>query len=173
MSEYGNIVDQSSVRFERTLPGPIEQVWDYLVRREYLKTWLGDGDLGPRLGPFELRIEGPDLPHSTGAKIVGEVVRWMPVQSLGFTWNHLAPGSDEPSIAESLVEIKLHHVEPHVRLVLLHSRIDPSFTARLSTGWHVFLDTLHSRILGRPIKPAVEMFPTLLPEYERRLAHAK
>jgi len=32
----------TTVEMERLLPGPIEQVWDYLTKPELLATWLGD-----------------------------------------------------------------------------------------------------------------------------------
>jgi hypothetical protein len=33
----------TTVEMERLLPGPIEQVWDYLTKPELVATWLGDG----------------------------------------------------------------------------------------------------------------------------------
>ena len=36
----GTLVDSTTVRFERLLPGPIERVWDHLTRPELLSTWL-------------------------------------------------------------------------------------------------------------------------------------
>lgn len=169
MAEFGKILDSSSVRFVRTLSAPIEQVWDHLVRSEYLRTWLGDGDLGPGLGPYSLKVEGPDLPHSTGATIVGEVVRWQPPASLAFTWNHLAPGTAEPTIAESLVEIELRQLDDGTELTLVHGRIAAEFTVRLSTGWHAFLDALACRLTGDPIDLAGHSFPTLFPAYDAQM----
>ena len=39
-SKNGTLVDATTVRFERLLPGPIERVWDHLTRPELLTTWL-------------------------------------------------------------------------------------------------------------------------------------
>jgi hypothetical protein len=36
----------TTVEMERLLPGPIEQVWDYLTKPELLATWLGDANPG-------------------------------------------------------------------------------------------------------------------------------
>jgi uncharacterized protein YndB with AHSA1/START domain len=164
------ITDPGTVQFVRHLPVPIERVWDYVTKREYLSTWLGVGDIGPGEGPFELTIEGPDLPHSTGARIVGTVTRWNPPGGLSFTWNHLAPGLTAPTIEESLVEIDLTPTSAGVTLTLRHSRIDSAFTSRLGTGWHAFLDALACRIDTRKIVRAPAVFPALLPVYEEQAA---
>lgn len=170
MTMFGQILDAGSVKFVRMLPFAIEQVWDHLVKQEHLKGWLGDGDLGPGLKSFALKVEGPDLPHSTGATIAGKVVRWHPPTSLAFTWNHLAPGAMQPTIAESIVEIELRQLPGGTELTLVHGRIDPEYTVRLSTGWHAFLDALACRLDGLPIAQAGESFPTLFPAYAEQMA---
>lgn len=172
MSEFGTIVDRQTVEFERLLEGPIERVWRFITERQFLATWLGDGDLLELNGEFVLNVEGPDLPHSTGAKIVGVVTKFDPPHAIAFTWNHLAPGAAAPSIPESHVSIELLEAGGKVSLKLRHSRIDPGFTSRLGTGWHAFLDALQGRLLGQPIAPAASTFPALLPEYERRFGAA-
>lgn len=40
MTTAAPILETSTVRFERLLPGPIERVWDYLVKPELRRTWL-------------------------------------------------------------------------------------------------------------------------------------
>lgn len=117
-------------------------------------------------------MEGPDLPHSTGATITGVITRFDPPRALSFTWNHLAPGAAAPTITESHVSIELRDTEVGVSLNLRHTRIDPDFTSRLGAGWHAFRDALRNRLLEQPITLAVSVFPTLLPEYEMRFAAA-
>ena len=34
MNDYGELLDENTVRFERLLPGPIERVWSYLTEGE-------------------------------------------------------------------------------------------------------------------------------------------
>lgn len=172
MSEFGTIVDRETVEFERIVQGPIERVWRFITERQFLATWLGDGDLLALGADFVLKIEGPDLPHSTGARIVGAITEFAPPRAIAFTWNHLPPGATTPTIAESRVSIELAEVGEQVRLTLRHARIDPSFTSRLGTGWHAFLDALDKRLRGQPIAAAASTFPRLLPEYERRFAAA-
>ncbi len=40
MSEYGELLDECTVRFERMLPGPIDRVWSYIVDSDKRKKWL-------------------------------------------------------------------------------------------------------------------------------------
>jgi uncharacterized protein YndB with AHSA1/START domain len=167
MTDVGRILDSGSVEFTRKLPGPIERVWQYLTRREYLSTWLADGELGALNSAFELKVEGPNLTHSTGAKIVGKILRCEPPNTLSFTWNHLAPGASIPTIPESVVDVHLRRDGTQVILTLRHSKIERSFTSRLSTGWHVFLDALAARLGGESITPAAQAFPRLLSQYEK------
>ena len=47
MSKFGELIDDKTVRFERTLPGPIERVWSYIVESDKRKQWLCAGDIGP------------------------------------------------------------------------------------------------------------------------------
>ncbi len=46
MSEYGKLLDEHTVRFERLLPGPIERVWSYIVDSDKRRKWLCAGDIG-------------------------------------------------------------------------------------------------------------------------------
>ncbi len=42
--------DGGRIRFERTFPHPLEQVWAALTERDRLAEWLGEVDLEPRAG---------------------------------------------------------------------------------------------------------------------------
>ena len=46
MSKYGERVDDSTVRFERMLPGPIERVWEYLTDSDKRATAGADLHMG-------------------------------------------------------------------------------------------------------------------------------
>ena len=45
MNEYGELLDESAVKFERLLPGPIERVWSYLTEGDKRARWLCGGDV--------------------------------------------------------------------------------------------------------------------------------
>ena len=50
MTENGEFGKAAMVRFERTLPGPIERVWEFLTTPERLPLWFGHGTIEPRAG---------------------------------------------------------------------------------------------------------------------------
>jgi uncharacterized protein YndB with AHSA1/START domain len=90
MNDYGTLIAPDTVRFQRVLPGPIERVWDYLTKREHLSTWLGNGEIEPKVGsPIELRPVGnEDRPE---AVIRGEVKQCEPYRLLSYSWIVLMP----------------------------------------------------------------------------------
>jgi uncharacterized protein YndB with AHSA1/START domain len=62
MNERATLIQPSTVRFERLLPGPIERVWAYLVESEKRATWLAAGEFDLRLGGrIELHFENHKL----------------------------------------------------------------------------------------------------------------
>ena len=67
MSEFGVRVDNSTVRFERLLPGPIEKVWAFLADSDKRSQWFTSGALPAKVGePFEMRFHHADYsPHKS------------------------------------------------------------------------------------------------------------
>src|SRR5688572_20705288 len=99
-SKNGTRVDETTVRFERVLPGTIERVWDHLTRPDLITTWLA------RVASVELRVggrvelqmgHGGEIPDHLKAKIVdgdkvepavyGVVTRYEPPRALAYTWS--------------------------------------------------------------------------------------
>lgn len=64
--EFGVRVDDSTVRFERVLPGPIEKVWAYLADSDKRAQWFTSGAL-PAVGEsFEMTFHHADYsPHKS------------------------------------------------------------------------------------------------------------
>ena len=50
MSKQGEVIDSSTVRFERLLPGPLERVWSYLIEADKRARWLCDGETELQVG---------------------------------------------------------------------------------------------------------------------------
>ena len=50
MNEYGERLDESTVKFERLLPGPIDRVWSYLTESDKRAQWLCGGDVETAVG---------------------------------------------------------------------------------------------------------------------------
>ena len=51
MTGYPEVLSPTEIRFERLLPGPIENVWSYLTDSKKRGEWLASG-------PMELRVGG-------------------------------------------------------------------------------------------------------------------
>ena len=48
---YGTLIEPTTLKIQRMLPGPIERVWAYLTDSELRRKWLAagaDGDAGRR-----------------------------------------------------------------------------------------------------------------------------
>lgn len=152
------MLDASTLRIERRLPGPVERVWQYLTEPEFRETWLAGGSLEPRAGG-EMVLEFDhdrisDVPGPTPERFEGSVgyvstcriETWDPPRELSFTW-------PEPGQPDSFVHIL---VEPtgdsgdQVRLILTHSRLGThELLQGVSGGWHAHLDILADRLAGR------------------------
>ena len=101
MNRYGERLDESTVRFERILPGPIERVWDYLTDAGKRATWLCGGETEPQVGgKVEMKFNNaslsskPDIAPPTKYKDMpeevafgGTVTRFDPPRVLAHTWD--------------------------------------------------------------------------------------
>ena len=177
MSRYGERIDDTTVRFERLLPGPIERVWEYLTDGNKRAKWLCGGETELRIGgKITLRfhnaslspqpdIEPPekyaDLPETMSFS--GTVTRCEPPKLLAHTWDF----EDE----HSEVCYELEEAGDRVRLVLTHRKLatrDEIVSA--SGGWHTHLDILEDVLSGREPKAFWKTHTPLEAEYERRFA---
>src|SRR6185369_11197430 len=62
MNDYGVVLDASTVRFERVLPGPIERVWEFLTGPVQRAKWFAGGPMEPRVGgKLELHFKHRNL----------------------------------------------------------------------------------------------------------------
>ena len=177
MSHYGERIDNTTVRFERLLPGPIERVWEYLTEGDKRAKWLCGGGTELRVGgrvdmqfhnaSLSTRpdIEPPekyrDLPERP--TFSGTVTRCEPPRLLAHTWDF----ENDPSE----VCYELEEVGDRVRLVLTHRKL-ASFEELISAsgGWHTHLDILEDVLGGREPKAFWKTHTPLEAEYERRFA---
>jgi len=177
MSRYGERIDETTVRFVRLLPGPIERVWEYLTDSEKRAKWLCGGETELRVGGnVEMHfhnaslstrpdIDPPDkysdLPETMS--FGGTVTQCDPPRLLTFTWDF----EDE----HSEVSYELDQAGDRVRLVLTHRKLasrDEIISA--SGGWHTHLDILEDVLSGREPKAFWKTHTPLEAEYERRFA---
>ena len=168
-TDYGTIVDEHTVRFERVLPGPIARAWDYLTKPEMLATWLAGGVFEPRVGgQVELRFNNDDMPEDDrcGAISRGAVTRWEPMTAVAYTWSN---SGWRAGVQESEVTFELMPSDGDrtVRLVLTHRRLPRHEMPGFGAGWHTHLMVLDARVRGTEPAPFVAHYQKLRPAYDR------
>lgn len=176
MNDYGEMLDASTVRFERLLPGPIDRVWSYLVESEKRARWLCGGDVETSIdGHVDMHFHNVslssdhDIPRPDKYKdmpekmsFAGTVTRCEPPNILEHTWEF-----DDES---SLVCYELTEHDDKVRLVLTHRRLDTKDTVlSVSGGWHTHLNVLADVLGGDKLRPFYKMQLQYESEYSERL----
>lgn len=175
MSHFGDRVDETTVRFERLLPGPIERVWEYLTDSDKRATWFAAGETELKVGgKVEMHfhntslssqpdIDPPeryrDLPEKLSFD--GTVTRCEPPHLLAYTWNFEDKHSE--------VCYELEEAGERVRLVLTHRKLATADSViSVLGGWHTHLDVLADVLEGHPPKAFWKAHAPLEDEYERR-----
>lgn len=165
MSYDGVFLDNSTVRFERLLPGPITRVWDYLTKPEFLATWLasaaGDWRKGGEITlTFTLSAHG----ECSDSLSRGTVIDYDPPRLLSYSWRDLDDaGKEQPA---SIVRFELTEQEGGVLLRLTHRKLAPAEMAGFGAGWDSHLHYLGARLAGRPVPPFAEIFEAALKHYD-------
>ena len=176
MSKHGELIDNNTVRFERLLPGPIDQVWRYLVDSEYRAKWLCGGDVEQRVGgrvdmkfnngslSTQPDIERPekykDLPEEIAFS--GTVTRCEPPHLIAHTWDFEGDSSE--------VCYELSERGDQVLLVLTHTRLNSTDEIiSVCGGWHAHLDILIDILEGHDARPFWKTHTPLEAEYEKRI----
>jgi uncharacterized protein YndB with AHSA1/START domain len=165
MNEYGELLDENTVKFERLLPGPIERVWSYLTESEKRAQWLCGGDVETTAdGHVDMHfhnvslssdedIPRPDKYNDKPEKMsfVGKVTRCEPPHVLEHTWEFGEESSE-------------------VCLVLTHRRLESSDTVlSVSCGWHTHLNLLVDVLESKKLRPFYKMQLQYESEYGQRL----
>lgn len=157
----------------RTLPGPIERVWDYLTDPEKRSRWLCGGALEQKAGgKVEFHMVHKNLaPNETppakyaqvqdpGVTFEGRVLRCEPPRLLVYTF-----GSDD-----SVVTFELTPQGRQVLLVLTHrtrGAEEQSELTNYASGWHLHLGLLVAELEGTPRPAFWATHAKLLAEYEK------
>ncbi|MGI9224044.1 MAG: SRPBCC family protein [Woeseiaceae bacterium] len=175
MSKYGERIDDTTVRFERLLPGPLERVWEYLTDSDKRATWLAAGVTELTVGgKTEMHFHNaslstqPDIDRPEKYKDMpekmsfgGTVTQCEPPHLLAYTWDF----EDE----HSEVCYELTEEGDKVRLVLTHRKLASlKEILSVSGGWHTHLDILEDVLEGREPQAFWTMHAPLEAEYERR-----
>ena len=66
---YGTLIEPTTLKIQRLLPGPIERVWAYLTDSELRRKWLAAGEMEMKVGaPFELVWRNDELTDPPGKR---------------------------------------------------------------------------------------------------------
>ena len=170
--KFGQFTGPAEIRLVRTLPGPIERVWEYLTDSEKRSRWFASGPMEQRVGG-KVRLEfrhsciapnetPPDefkKAHEEGRTFEGTVTRCEPPHLLAFTF-----GSE----GESEAMFQLTPQGKDVLLVLTHRSTggDLPYMHEFGAGWHTHIAQLIAQLEGAPSPPFWPTLMKLKPEYD-------
>lgn len=168
-SSFGVLSAPATLTLQRTLPGPIERVWSYLIDSDLRQQWLAAGTLSPQTGAsFELVWRNDDLSASAAERPEGfpeesratcQVTEVVPLRKLGFHW---------PGVGD--VTFELQPVGDEVLLTVTHRQlVDRKMTVMVGAGWHMHCDILVARVAGVPAPSFWSGWVRFHEAYERRL----
>lgn len=170
MEQYGILVAPDTIRFERTLPGPIERVWAYLTESDKRGQWLAKGDMelveGGKvtlqffhrdLSPVQDEVPEKFKDLREGHSFTGKVLRVDAPYLLAFTWE----GGSE-------VTFELEKDQGMVRLIVTHRKLTTGHGS-VGPGWHTHLNILATRLEGKTPDNFWKTFLQWETEYKKRL----
>lgn len=145
---FGRLVEPTTLKIVRRLPGPPERLWRHLTDHELRRQWLAAGTMPLQPGAtFELTWRNDELSASAAERPAGHpaesrancrLLEADPPRRLRFEW---------PGVGE--VSFELEPVGDEVLLTVLHRRLpDPATAAQVGAGWHAHLDLLAARTTG-------------------------
>lgn len=149
MSDYGEVIAPGTVRFQRTLPGPVERIWRYLVDEDKRARWLCGGETELVTGgKVEMHFHNASLSDKADVappekykdmpekmQFFGTVTACVPPTLLSHTWDFEGQSSE--------VVYELREVGDQVELTLTHRRLDTrEEMVSVCGGWHTHLDIL-------------------------------
>jgi uncharacterized protein YndB with AHSA1/START domain len=168
---YGTFTTPAEVRIVRTLPGPIERIWEYLTDDEKRARWFAGGSMEPKKGgklelfflhkniaPGETAPEQFKEVQETGFKMPGTVLRWEPPRVLSYTFDE-----------DSVVTFELTPQDKDVVLVLTHCAgpLDLPSLSGYASGWHSHLALLLALLENTPRPPFWATHARLKAEYQK------
>ncbi|MGQ0684555.1 SRPBCC family protein [Bradyrhizobium sp.] len=166
---YGTLIEPTTLKIQRLLPGPIERVWAYLTDGDLRRKWLAAGKMEIKAGTsFELVWRNDELTDPPGNKPEGfgeehrmqsRITELDPPRKISFTWNETGD-----------VTIELEEKGSEVLLTLIHRRLpNRNYMLGVSAGWHMHLDVLVARARGEEPPPFWDGWLKLKQDYDRRL----
>jgi uncharacterized protein YndB with AHSA1/START domain len=153
LDKDGVLLNASTIRFERLLPGPIERVWAYLTESEKRKQWFAAGD-------YELREGGKAnlfFQHKNISKPGTEAPeQFRKMHEEGHSWDGKILEIDAPRMLtmtfgeHSEVTYELtEQSDGEVLLTLTHRKLTANDLKNVSPGWHAHLAILNDVLRGK------------------------
>jgi uncharacterized protein YndB with AHSA1/START domain len=169
LDAHGTLIEPTTLKIQRLLPGPIERCWAYLTDSSLRSRWLAAGVMEMTVGaPFELVWRNDELSSPPGERPAGfptehrmqsRITELDPPRRLAIAWG-----------SSGDVSFDLEPVGDKVLLTLVHRRLpDRSMLLKVSAGWHMHLDILVARANGAEPAPFWDGWRRLQAEYDRRL----
>lgn len=167
----GQFSAPGEVRIMRTLPGPIERIWQYLTDPEKRRRWFAGGPMELKVGgkvdlffqhkniaPGEVPPEQFATVHHEGFHMPGTILRCEPPRVLSYTFDD-----------NSDVTFELVPQGAQVLMILTHrSRGDDlPFLSGYASGWHTHFLILLAELEGTPPPPFWATHGKLKVEYEK------
>lgn len=168
-TDHARLTHPTTLEIVRTLPGPIERVWQYLTVSDLRAKWFCGGELEPRDGGdivFDFdhrRISDSPPPEKHKdqqvVRFVGKIDTYDPPHRLSFIW----PEEDGEG---THVTITLSEVNDEVQLHLIHTRLHKAdYRQGAAAGWHAHLDLLADLLSGGTARDFWIHYTTLEREY--------
>jgi uncharacterized protein YndB with AHSA1/START domain len=177
MDEFGEVLGEGIIRFERLLPGPIERVWSYVADAKMRAKWLAGGTAAQKPGEtFEMVFRHADLspvkearpPQIPQDEFRGthKLLRYEPPHILTMTWD------ESPNPSEVTFELK--EEGKGVCLILTHRKIaTKAEMIDTAGGWHTHLGTLEDNLSNRTPRAFWSAWRHINGQYEPRFEAAK
>jgi uncharacterized protein YndB with AHSA1/START domain len=167
--DFGSMIEPTTLRIQRLLPGPIERIWAYLTDSDLRRKWLASGAMEGKVGAsFELVWRNDELTDPPGKtpdgfggehRMASRIVEFDPPRKLTITWNSTGD-----------VTFELEPRGEKVLLTIVHRRFpDRSTLLKHMAGWHMHLDVLVARAGNKEPAPFWDGWARLQKEYDERL----
>jgi len=166
---YGTLIEPTTLKIQRLLPGPVERIWAYLTDSDLRRKWLAAGVMEMKVGaPVELvwrndELNNPpskrpaDFPEEN--RMQSRITELVPLRKLAIAWNNSGD-----------VSFELEPKGEKVLLTVIHRRLpDRSTMLKVSAGWHMHLDILAARASDKEPASFWDGWARLQQEYDRRL----
>lgn len=152
-----------TLRYERQLDHPIEDVWEAITESDHIQEWTGWGvDIDLRLGGDYITT------HQTGDRVVDQITRCEVLRLLEHTFWFQVDKT-------ARVTWELAPADGGTRLVLTHDFVLPAEAdelPRTAAGWHRLLDLLADHLDGKPTEWTEEGWLPLHEHYREKLTSA-